>query len=69
MTEISARKQIEIDGRQYELDKLSDNAKLQIENIKFVDSMLQQLNNEWAIADTAKMAYTKALKSECEKLN
>ena len=54
---------IKIDEKEYSLDKLSDDAKAQIANIQFVDMRLQQLNNEVAVADTARMAYSKALKN------
>ena len=49
------------------LDDLSENAKAQLLNIQFVDAQIQQLNNEWAVADTARIGYTRALKSELEK--
>ena len=53
---------------EYNLDKLSDNAKAQIANMQFVDAQLQQLNNEWAVSDTARIGYTNALKAELEKI-
>ena len=31
-------------------------------------TQLQQLNNEWAVSDTARIGYTNALKSEFEKV-
>ena len=55
---------VTIDGIDYPLDGLSDTAKAQLLNIQFVDSRLQQLNNELAVADTARMAYMNALKQE-----
>jgi hypothetical protein len=55
---------ITIDEIEYNLNDLSDNAKAQLANIQFVDAQIQQLNNEWAVADTARLAYTNALKSE-----
>ena len=58
---------VSIDGNEYVLDDLSENAKAQLLNIQFVDSQIQQLNNEWAVADTARIGYTRALKSELEK--
>ena len=57
-----------IDGVEYKLDDLSDNAKAQIANIQFVDAQLQQLNNEWAVSDTARIGYANALKAELAKL-
>ena len=55
---------IRIDGEEYDLNKLSETAKAQITNIQFVDHQLQQLQNELAVADTARIGYTNALKSE-----
>ncbi len=60
----SNNSKITIDGKEFSLENLSQKAKAQIENIKFVDQQLQQLNNEWAIADTARIGYTNALKHE-----
>ena len=61
------KQKVSIDGTEYFLDDLTDNAKAQLMNIQFVDSQIQQLNNEWAVADTARIGYTRALKSELEK--
>ena len=61
-------KKITIDGVEYNLDDLSDNAKNQLANIQFVDAQLQQLNNEWAVSDTARIGYTNALKAELNKI-
>ena len=44
------------------------NAKAQLTNIQFVDAQIQQLNNEWAVSDTARIAYTNALKAELLKI-
>ena len=59
---------ITIDEVEYNLSDLSDNAKAQLANIQFVDAQIQQLNNEWAVADTARMGYTNALKAELAKI-
>ena len=59
---------ITIDGNDYLLSNLSENAKSQVANIQFVDAQLQQLNNEWAVSDTARIGYTNALKNEFEKV-
>ena len=59
---------ITIDEVEYNLNDLSDNAKVQIANIQFVDAQIQQLNNEWAVADTARIGYTNALKAELAKV-
>ena len=67
MTEGTDQK-ITIDEVEYNLNDLSDNAKAQLSNIQFVDAQIQQLNNEWAVADTARMGYTNALKAELAKI-
>ena len=59
---------ITIDGVDYTTNSLSDNAKAQLANIQFVDKQIQQLNNEWAVADTARIGYTRALKAELGKM-
>jgi hypothetical protein len=43
---------------------MSDAAKAQLANIQFVDAQIQQLRNEWAVADTARLGYSGALKGE-----
>ena len=59
---------INIDGKEYTLSELSDKAKEQLVNLQFVDTQIQQLNNEWAVADTARIGYTNALKAELDQL-
>ena len=61
-------KKVTIDDVEYNLDDLTDNAKAQLTNIQFVDAQIQQLNNEWAVSDTARIAYTNALKAELLKI-
>jgi hypothetical protein len=68
MTLNTEEPKITIDGVDYLLDDLSDNAKAQIVNIQFIDAQLQQLNNEWAVSDTARIGYTNALKGELGKI-
>ena len=57
---------ITVDDVEYDLENLSDAAKAQVSNIRFVDTQLLQLNNEWAVADTARIGYTNALKAELD---
>ena len=59
---------IKIDDVEYKLDTLSEEAKAQIASIQFVDAQLQQLNNELAVADTARIGYTNALQVELKKI-
>ena len=61
--------EITIDDVEYNLSDLSDNARAQLVNIQFVDAQIQQLNNEWAVADTARIGYTAALKAELDKIS
>ena len=53
-----------VDDVEYLLDEISDEARTQLINITFVDEELHRLNNELAVADTARIGYTNALKSE-----
>ena len=57
---------ITIDGVEYSLENLSDEAQNQLNNIRFVDDQILQKNNEIQIALTSKLAYTRALKLEIE---
>ena len=59
---------VTIDGKEYDTDTLSDQAKATIGSLQFVDARMQQLRNELAIADTARIAYARALKGELEKV-
>ena len=68
MAENENAQKITIDDVEYNLNDLSDNAKAQLGNIQFVDAQLQQLNNELAVSDTARIGYTNALKSELAKI-
>jgi hypothetical protein len=53
-----------IDGTTYDASALSEAARMQIANIRFCDDQIQQLRNEWAVADTARLGYSAALKRE-----
>jgi len=52
---------ITIDGREYDAEKLSDQAKAQITSLHFVDAELQRLQAQSAVLQTARAAYAKAL--------
>jgi len=64
-----SKQKITIDDVEYNLDDLSEHAVAQIQSIQFVDAQIQQLNNEWAVADTARIGYTNALKAELAHAN
>lgn len=63
-----SQSKVTIDDIEYNVSDLSENAKAQLTNIQFVDAKIQQLNNEWAVADTARIGYTAALKAELENI-
>ena len=63
------KSKLTIDGTEYSIADLSDEAKNQILNIRFVDERIQQLSNELAIADTARIGYSKAIKAEVSELD
>jgi hypothetical protein len=57
---------VTIDGKEYELESLSDEAKGQLASLQFVDAELVRLQNQSAALQTARAAYGKAL-NECLK--
>ena len=59
---------IDIDGKSYEIEKLSDEAKSQLGNIQAVDAEIQRYDRQKAIAQTARNAYARALQEELAKL-
>ena len=52
---------INIDGKEYDLDKLPEEAKAQLNSIQFVDNELARLQAQAAVLQTARQAYAKAL--------
>ena len=58
---------ITVDGVEYNINEMSDAAKAQLSNIQFVDHQVRQLQNEWAMSDTARRGYQAALKGELLK--
>lgn len=55
-----------IDGTEHDTDSFSDAARANIASLQFVEARLHQLRNELAVADTARLAYGRALKRELE---
>ncbi len=64
---MSEEQTVTINGTDYKIDDLSDAAKAQLENIWFCDQQIRQLTSEWAVADTARIGYSTALKKELAK--
>ena len=60
---------ITVDDKEYKVEDMTDDAKAQLLNIQFVDRQIQQLKNEWAVSDTARLGYTAALKGELVKID
>ena len=60
---------LEIDGIEYDVANLSEEARQQLQNIEFVNAQIMQRNNELQIALTAKMGYTRALERELAKID
>lgn len=54
---------IKIDGKDYDLDQLSNDAKAQLASLQFVDAELARLKAQAAALQTARMAYAKALQA------
>jgi len=52
---------IKIDDKEYDFDKLSDEAKAQLASMQFCDQELQRLQAQAAAYQTARIAYAKAL--------
>lgn len=69
MTGKDSEKKLIFDDVEYSLDDMSEQAKAQLINISFVDEELQRLNNELAVADTARIGYINALKRETSQKN
>ena len=58
---------ITIDEIEYDLDKLSDDAKSQIQMMQLTDQEIARLNVQLAIHQTARRAYADALKAALPK--
>ena len=57
---------INIDNTEYDLEKLSSEARAQIDMIIMTDQKITELNRDVAIAQTARVAYAGALKKLLE---
>lgn len=58
---------ITIDGKEYDTEALSDEAKGNIQNVQFCEQKMAELKRELAIAQTARNAYAQALKGALPK--
>lgn len=53
-----------IDGVSYNLQDLGDNARAALVSLQYCDNMLRRIQNEMAVADTARLAYKASLKKQ-----
>ena len=61
------KNQITIDGVEYNLDELSESARSQVTNLRVTDQEIARLQQQLAIAQTARTAYARALTEELPK--
>ena len=57
---------ITIDGIDYNTEDLTDNGKAQLASLQFLEVQMGKIKSEIAVYQTARAAYTSALKSELE---
>ena len=55
---------INIDGKEYDFDELSDNAKQGVNNLRFIDSEIARLQNLIFVQQTARTVYAGILQKE-----
>ena len=58
---------ITIDGKEYDIDSLSEESKAQLVSLRYVDSELARLQAQSAALQTARIAYGRALKQTLEE--
>ena len=56
-----------LDGKDYDIDKLSDTAKAQAASLRFVTAEIERHKAQLAVLQTAYAAYARELKQELEK--
>ncbi|WP_306604970.1 DUF6447 family protein [Azonexus sp.] len=54
-------------GKEYEIDALTENAKGQLASVQFVEAELQRLKSQTAVLNTARNAYMRELQSELDQ--
>ena len=64
MAETNATQKVTIDGVEYAVDRLSEAARSQIVNLRVCEQEIVRLQQQLAIAQTARAAYANALKNE-----
>ncbi len=59
---------ITIDGKEYDVQSLSEEARTQIVNLRVTDQEIQRLKQCLAITQTARVSYAKALEAALPKV-
>jgi len=60
---------INIDGKEYDLASLTDEAKSQLMNVRVADQKLASAQQDLAVLQTARNAYARALTEALPKVN
>lgn len=55
---------LSIDGLDLDLSQVDEKARELLETLIYIDEKIMQLESEWAVADTARLAYSAALRGE-----
>lgn len=58
------RQKIRLDGKEYEVDNLSEQGKATLANLQFAVSRKEELKNMQALLQCAKISYIESLKKE-----
>ncbi len=58
---------VTIDGKEYDTDALSEDARNNMQNVQYCEQKLAELKREMAIAQTARNAYARALQGALPK--
>ncbi len=59
---------VTIDGKEYDVQSLSEEARTQIVNLRVTDQEIQRLKQCLAITQTARVSYAKALEAALPKV-
>lgn len=68
MAEKNETQMLTIDGTEYNVADLSENARNQVMNLRVTDQEISRLQQQLAIAQTARTAYANTLKDELPKI-
>ena len=58
-----------VDDIEYNTEDLSDEGKAQLASLQFLEAQMKQLQSEIAVYQTARVAYSNALKAELDKIS